>query len=88
MGELREVLPVAGGVLAALLASRIAVPRLRYIVLAVAAVVLGVTATVISGEAAVSWAYLLVDIGEVVLAMVVTTVLLGVLGRQRTTQLH
>ena len=88
MGELREVLPVAGGVLAALLASRIAAPRLRYVVLAVVAVALGVTATVVSGEAAKSWAYLLIDIGEVVLAMVVTTVLLAVLGRQRTTQLH
>ena len=88
MGELREVLPVAGGVLAALLASRIAAPRLRYVVLTVVAVALGVTATVVSGEAAKSWAYLLIDIGEVVLAMVVTTVLLAVLGRQRTTQVH
>lgn len=59
---MHEIFPVVGGVAIGLLALRIAEPRLRTAFLVILSVLVGVIATVISGEALVSWAFLLIDI--------------------------
>jgi membrane protein implicated in regulation of membrane protease activity len=66
---MNEVFPVAAGLVVGALLALIA-PRLRLRIGALAAVVLGVTATVISGEYTVGWEYLLVDIPLVAISSV------------------
>ena len=62
-----EVFPIVAGALIGLLASRIAAMRLRWIVSAILTLFAGGAATLLSGEAAESWAFILVDIGLVAL---------------------
>ena len=66
---LHELLPIASGFVAGSLLGLIR-PSLRLPVGTALAVVLGVLATVVSGEFRVSWAYLLIDIPLVALAAV------------------
>jgi hypothetical protein len=73
---MQEVFPVVAGVIVALGCRRLLPVRLRRAVLAVAAVVLGVMASALSGELAESWAFVLVDVAQVVLAIAVVTVVL------------
>lgn len=69
-----EVFPVVAGILTGIIALRIASQQMRYLTVAVLAVVFGVTATIISGEALVSWAFLLIDIPLVLVSAVATMV--------------
>jgi len=57
-----ELLPIAGGLLGGALVARLR-PSRRLPAGAALAVALGVVATVVSGELAISWAFLLVDVG-------------------------
>ncbi len=66
-----EVFPVLAGALIGLLASRLAAVRMRWIVTTILTVVAGVAATFLSGEAAESWAFVLVDIGLVAIVAVI-----------------
>ncbi len=66
---LHELLPIASGLMAGSLLGLIR-PSLRLPVGTAAAVVLGLLATVVSGEFRVSWAFLLIDIPLVGLAAV------------------
>jgi uncharacterized membrane protein YccC len=61
--------PVASGLIVGLALGLLA-PRLRFLIGAIAAVVLGTLATVVSGEFELSWAYLLIDIPLVAVASV------------------
>ena len=60
--SMHEIFPVVGGIAIGLLALRIASARLRTAFVVVLSVILGVIATIISGEALVNWAFLLIDI--------------------------
>ena len=71
-GDVNEVFPVVAGVLVGLIALRIANVRLRTFAYVALSVVFGVIATTISGEFAVSWGFLLIDIPLVMLAGVAT----------------
>lgn len=62
MGELKEFFPVIIGVVIGVIGSRIAVPRVRYIVMAVLAVVVGLLWSMTVGEFGESPAFALVDI--------------------------
>ena len=59
---MNELLPIAGGLLGGVLIARLR-PSLMLPAGVALAVVLGVVATVVSGELAISWAFLLVDVG-------------------------
>jgi hypothetical protein len=62
MEEIREFFPIVIGVVIGVLGSRIPVPRVRYIVMAVLAVLVGVVWSMTVGEFAESPAFALVDI--------------------------
>jgi hypothetical protein len=60
--DMHEVFPIVAGALAGLAVLRIESIRLRTFALIVLSVLLGVVATIISGEALISWAFVLIDI--------------------------
>jgi uncharacterized membrane protein YeaQ/YmgE (transglycosylase-associated protein family) len=81
-----EVFPVLAGVIVGLVVPTVvsSSSNVRWIVLVVLSVVLGVVASWISGELAISAAYLLIDIAQVLGAAIATTVLVGVWRRRRS----
>ncbi len=77
-----EVVPIVAGVGAALLVSQRVAPRWRTVTLAILSLLIGVTATVVSGELALTWGFIPVDVAEVLLAAGLTTIVLNTrLGR-------
>jgi CHASE2 domain-containing sensor protein len=64
---MQELLPIGCGFLLGALARRLR-PSFRRPVVAVLAIALGVMATVVTGEAAISWAFVLIDIPMVAVA--------------------
>ena len=72
---MEEVFPVASGVVLGLVVAYLAAGRLRGWILAVGSVLIGWTASWISGELAVNSLYLVVDTGQVLLAGALTWIL-------------
>lgn len=74
---MHEVFPVVAGLLLGVAVLRISNRTLSSLALIVGSVVLGITATYISGEALISWEFVLIDIplvfGSAVVAIVATT---------------
>ncbi len=70
-----EVFPVVAGLAVGIVALRILDLRLRIALMAVMSLVFGVIATFISGEALISWAFVLIDIPLVLVAAVATVVI-------------
>ena len=70
-----EVFPVLAGVIVGLVVPALVPSRLRWLVAVGLSVVLGVTASWISGELAVSTVYILIDITQVLGASLATWVL-------------
>ena len=80
-----EVFPVLAGVIVGLVVPTVVSrSNVRWIALVALSVVFGVVATWISGELAISAAYLLIDIAQVLGAAIATTVLVGVWRRCRS----
>jgi len=80
-----EVFPVLAGVIVGLvIPTVVSSSRVRWIVLVALSVVLGAVASWISGELAISAAYLLIDIAQVLGAAMATMVLVGVWRRRRS----
>lgn len=79
-----EVFPFVVGVLAALVVQRLGTARQRSIALVILSVLGGATASLISGELAVSWTYMIFNIVLVSLAATVTTLALAWWQRQTT----
>jgi len=69
---MEEVFPVTAGVVLGLVIAYLVSARLRGWVLAVAGVLVGFTASWVSGELAVSWLYVLVDVAQVLVAGAMT----------------
>lgn len=67
-----EVFPVMAGVLVGAIALQVASARLRMLAIAVLGVIFGVAASSISGELAIGWEFILVDIPLVIASAVVT----------------
>lgn len=63
-----ELFPIVAGILVGLIASRIARGRTRALVAVALTILFGVAATLVSGEARESWAFVFVDVGLVALA--------------------
>jgi len=80
---MQELFPIAAGVLVGLLTFRIAQPRLRAAALVVMSLFFGFAASAISGELALSWGFLLIDIPLVFLAATATVLAVSWLRRTR-----
>ena len=72
---MEEVFPVGSGVVLGFAIAYLVPARLRGWVLAIGSVLIGAAASWISGELAVSWLYLPVDIGQVLVAGALTWIL-------------
>jgi hypothetical protein len=70
-----EIFPVGSGVVWGLVVAYLISDRLRGWVLAVGSVAIGVTASWISGELEVSWLYIVVDVGQALIAGALTWIL-------------
>jgi hypothetical protein len=69
---MEEVFPVGSGIVLGLVVAYLASGQLRGWILAAGSVLIGAAASWITGELAVSWLYLLVDIGQVLVAGALT----------------
>ncbi len=72
-----EILPISAGILVGLICWRIASVRLRTAALVVLSVLFGALASLVNGELALSWGFLLIDIPLVFLVAVGTSVLVS-----------
>ena len=72
---MEEIFPVGSGIVLGLVVAYLVSGRLRGWILAAGSVLIGVMASWLSGELAVSWLYLLVDIGQVLIAGALTSIL-------------
>jgi len=70
-----EVFPVLGGIVIGLATHVVHVRWLRMLLVTVFGVTVGGIAAWVSGELAVSWVYLFIDIGQVLVAAILTGVL-------------
>jgi hypothetical protein len=80
-----EVFPVLAGVIVGLVVPAVVLSsNVRWVALVALSMILGVVASWISGELAVSAAYVLIDIAQVLGAAAATTVLVGLWRRRRS----
>jgi hypothetical protein len=77
----QELLPIGCGVLLGALAGWLRPPR-RWPVTGVLAIALGVTATVVTGEAEISWVFVLIDIPMVAVAASVGFLVVHRIGKE------
>lgn len=80
-----EILPISAGILVGLICWRIASVRLRSAALVVLSVLFGALASLVNGELALSWGFLLIDIPLVFLVAVGTSLLVSRLVSARQT---
>jgi uncharacterized membrane protein YeaQ/YmgE (transglycosylase-associated protein family) len=78
-----EIIAIACGVLIGLLVQSAATTRAKIAVLALGSVIIGMVVSFISGELLESWAYLVFDAAQVLIAAVLTAVCVAV-WRQRS----
>ncbi len=72
-----EVVPIVAGVGAALVVAQQIAPRWRMVTLVALSLLIGFTASAVSGELALSWGFVPVDVAEVLLAAGLTTIVLN-----------
>jgi hypothetical protein len=77
-----EVFPVLAGIALGLVILRIESRTWRWLALGLAGIALGVTASWVSGELAISWSYVVIDTAQVLAAAVMTSVLASVWRRR------
>jgi len=80
-----EILPISAGILVGLICWRIASVRLHTAALVVLSVLFGALASLVNGELALSWGFLLIDIPLVFLVAVGTSLLVSRLVSERQT---
>jgi hypothetical protein len=78
-----EILAIAAGILIGLLVESVATRQVKVAALALGSVIVGAVVSFISGELRESWAYLVFDTTQVLIAAVVTAVCVA-LWRQRS----
>jgi hydrogenase-4 membrane subunit HyfE len=78
MGEIYEIIPISAGVILAFIFARYrpSSPRMRWGITAVVSVVVGLVASIVSGEIHESWAFVILDTAQVALTMVLVSWLL------------
>jgi len=79
---MEEVFPVLAGIALGLVADRVPSTMLRAALIAVVGVALGVVASWLAGELAISWVYILIDTAQVVVAAVATVVIVALWRRR------
>lgn len=72
---MEEVFPVGSGVVLGLVVAYLVSGRLQGSVLGAGSILIGAAASWVTGELAVSWLYLLIDVGQVLLAGALTWIL-------------
>lgn len=79
MGELYEAIPISAGVILAFIFARYrpSSQQIKWATTAVVAVLVGFTASILSGEIHESWAFVILDTAQAVLAMVLVSWLLS-----------
>ena len=82
-----EVFPVLAGVVVGLAIHHVTPTWLRVLLLALFSLGFGTAASFLSGELAISWAYILIDTGQVLVAASLTAVLVA-LWRRRAWRLR
>ncbi len=83
-----EILPISAGVVVGLICWRIASVRLRTAALVILSVLFGALASFLTGELALTWAFLLIDIPLVFLVAVGTSLLVARVARARQIARH
>ena len=78
-----EVFPILGGVVVGLITHLVGPIRLKAILIGSLGVAFGALASWVSGELALSWVYLVIDIAQVVGASVMTAFLMRVWSRRQ-----
>ncbi|MCX7623541.1 MAG: hypothetical protein N2Z82_07325 [Thermomicrobium sp.] len=81
-----EILPISAGVVVGLICWRISSVRARTVALVLLSVLFGALASLLTGELAATWAFLLIDIPLVFLVAVGTSLLLARVAAARATQ--
>ena len=81
---MHEVFPVVTGAVVGFAVQRLVAPRLRLLVLIALSVVVGVVAAYVSGELAISWGFILVDMGQVLVVAMITMALVAMWQRRTT----
>ena len=71
---MEEIVPVVCGIVVGLLTHRLSPAALRAVCVAVLSVAAGVFASWVTGELAVSWLYVLIDVAQVLVAGVLTSI--------------
>jgi hypothetical protein len=71
---MEEVLPVLSGIVIGLITHRLSPVGLRAVLFAVLTVAAGIGASWVSGELAISWTYILIDVAQVLVAGVLSAV--------------
>jgi hypothetical protein len=79
---MEEVFPVLAGVALGLATHHLTSTRLRVLILGVSSLILGATASYLSGELAISWVYIAIDAVQVLVAAGLTAVLAALWGRR------
>ncbi len=72
-----EVVPIVAGVGAALVVAQRIAPRWRMVTLVALSLLIGFTASAVSGELSLSWGFVPVDVAEVLLAAGLSTIVLN-----------
>lgn len=80
---MQEILPISAGVVVGLLCWRISSPRRRAVALVLLSVIFGFLASLLTGELALTWGFLLIDIPLVLLVALGTTLLVSAVRRVR-----
>ena len=71
---MEEILPVLSGIVIGLLTHRLSPMTVRAALFAILTVAAGIFASWVSGELVVSWLYILVDVAQVLVAGVLTSI--------------
>lgn len=74
---MEEVLPIAAGIVAGFIVHTIVPARLKSLALVILTVLLGFLATYVSGELLISWAYVVFDSAQVMVAAAISAWLIG-----------
>lgn len=80
---MQEILPISAGVVVGLLCWRISSVRRRAVALVLLSVIFGFLASLLTGELALTWGFLLIDIPLVFLVALGTTLLVSAVRRVR-----
>ena len=81
---MHEIFPIAGGMVIGLIAQHLVTTQLRIATLVLGSTIFGATASFVSGELLVSWAYLAFDTSQVLIVGCANMILVATWRRRPT----